>query len=40
MNFQKLNISDLHPAEYNPRKDLKPADSENKVKSKIRQQLI
>lgn len=36
MNFQKLNLTDLHPAEYNPRKDLKPADSEyQKIKRSI-----
>lgn len=28
MNFQKLNIHDLQPAEYNPRKDLTPDDAE------------
>jgi ParB family chromosome partitioning protein len=36
MNFQKLNIDDLHPAAYNPRKDLKSADSEyKKIKRSI-----
>ena len=36
MNFQKLNINDLHPADYNPRKDLKPADSEyQKIKRSL-----
>ena len=28
MNFQKLNINDLQPADYNPRKDLQPDDKE------------
>jgi ParB family chromosome partitioning protein len=36
MNFQKLNITNLHPADYNPRKDLKPTDSEyQKIKHSI-----
>lgn len=36
MVFQKLNINDLHPAEYNPHKDLKPADSKyQKIKRSI-----
>jgi DNA modification methylase len=28
MNIQKMNISDLNPAKYNPRKKLKPGDAE------------
>ena len=28
MNIQKLKIENLKPAEYNPRKDLKPEDEE------------
>ncbi|GAB6180341.1 hypothetical protein JCM14036_16600 [Desulfotomaculum defluvii] len=36
MEFKKLNISDLIPAEYNPRKDLKPGDAEfDKIKKSI-----
>jgi site-specific DNA-methyltransferase (adenine-specific) len=36
MNFQKLNITNLHPADYNPRKDFKPDDSEyQKIKRSI-----
>lgn len=28
MNIQKIKITELKPAEYNPRKDLKPEDIE------------
>lgn len=28
MNIQKIEITKLKPAEYNPRKDLKPEDEE------------
>lgn len=36
MNFQKLNINYLQPVDYNPRKDLKPVDSEyQKIKRSI-----
>jgi len=36
MEFKKLQIDDLIPAEYNPRKKLKPGDSEfEKIKSSI-----
>ena len=36
MKFEKLNINDLTPAKYNPRKALKPGDLEfEKIKSSI-----
>lgn len=36
MDFQRLPIADLHPAGYNPRKDLQPTDSEyQKIKRSI-----
>ena len=36
MKFEKLNINDLTPAKYNPRKALKPGDPEfEKIKSSI-----
>ena len=36
MNIQKINIESLKPAEYNPRKDLKPEDEEyQKIKKSI-----
>ena len=36
MNFQKLNIADLHPAAYNPRKNLTPQNTEyQKIKRSI-----
>ena len=28
MNIEKIKISKLNPAKYNPRKDLKPGDTE------------
>jgi hypothetical protein len=28
MNIQKISVDKLNPAEYNPRKDLKPGDKE------------
>lgn len=36
MRFEKRNVSDLIPAKYNPRKDLKPGDKEyEKIKNSI-----
>lgn len=36
MNIQKINIEKLKPAEYNPRKDLKPVDEEyQKIKKSL-----
>lgn len=36
MNIQKIEIAKLKPAEYNPRKDLKPEDEEyQKIKKSI-----
>ena len=36
MNIQKIKIESLKPAEYNPRKDLKPEDEEyQKIKKSI-----
>ena len=36
MEFKKLQISDLKPASYNPRKELKPGDKEyEKIKNSI-----
>lgn len=36
MNIQKINVEKLKPAEYNPRKDLKPEDEEyQKIKKSI-----
>ena len=36
MNIQKINIENLKPAEYNPRKDLKPEDEEyQKIKNSL-----
>ena len=36
MNIQKIKITELKPAEYNPRKDLKPEDIEyQKIKRSI-----
>lgn len=36
MNIQKISIEKLKPAEYNPRKDLKPEDEEyQKLKRSI-----
>ena len=36
MEFRKLQITDLKPADYNPRKALKPADKEyQKIKNSI-----
>ncbi len=36
MNIQKINIEKLIPAEYNPRKDLKPEDEEyQKIKMSL-----
>jgi DNA modification methylase len=38
MNFKKLKISELIPAAYNPRKDLKPGDPEfEKIKNSIQE---
>ena len=38
MNIEKKNVKDLLPADYNPRKDLKPGDPEyEKLKSSIEQ---
>ena len=38
MEFKKLKIKDLHPAEYNPRKKLKPGDAEyEKIKNSIQE---
>ncbi len=38
MTIEKLRLADLRPAEYNPRKDLKPGDSEyEKLKRSIEQ---
>ncbi len=35
MNIQKIKITELKPAKYNPRKDLKPEDEEyQKIKKK------
>ena len=36
MNIQKISVDKLNPAEYNPRKDLKPGDKEyEKLKRSI-----
>ena len=36
MNIQKISIEKLKPAEYNPRKDLKPEDEEyQKIKNSL-----
>ena len=36
MNIQKISIEKLKPAEYNPRKDLKPEDEEyQKIKKEF-----
>ena len=36
MNIQKIKITELKPAKYNPRKDLKPEDEEyQKIKKKL-----
>ena len=35
MNIQKIEIAKLKPAEYNPRKELKPEDEEQKIKKSI-----
>ena len=36
MNIEKKNVKDLLPADYNPRKDLKPGDPEyEKLKRSI-----
>ena len=36
MNIQKIKIESLKPAEYNPRKDLKPEDEEyQKIKKAL-----
>ena len=36
MNIQKIKLSDLNPAVYNPRKELKPGDPEfEKLKASI-----
>ena len=38
MNIEKKNVKDLLPADYNPRKDLKPGDPEyEKLKRSIEQ---
>ena len=38
MEFKKIKISDLHPADYNPRKKLKPGDAEyEKIKNSIQE---
>ena len=38
MNIEKKNVKDLLPADYNPRKDLKPGDAEyEKLKRSIEQ---
>ena len=38
MNIRKMNVKDLMPADYNPRKDLKPGDKEyEKLKRSIEQ---
>ena len=37
MNIQKIKITELKPAKYNPRKDLKPEDEEyQKIKKSIK----
>ena len=35
MNIQKIKITELKPAKYNPRKDLKPEDEEYQKIKKV-----
>ena len=39
MKIEKIHISKLNPAEYNPRKDLQPGDAEYEKLKRSRQQL-
>ena len=41
MNIQKIKITELKPAKYNPRKDLKPEDEEyQKIKKSIKKSTL